>query len=370
MQNIFSYLNSILEVYWGQSKFQLLLCIAILIILLLEKETWKKITFGWYAIVCFIGLLNPITVKITSKIWGESVAYYCRQFSLVPTFLIIAYGVGLLYKKICGKKKVVIFLALLLTICVNGNNMYQETWYTKADNYEKIPNDIIQIGDFFENLNENVRVATTTGVGSYLRQYANVLQMQGRGCGYENFEIWLQDSEPNALNIISEAGQIGCDYVVAIKNNNSEKYYNEAGFYSCFETDNYMIYKVENVKRWKNRYDEKNRIVDTVYLDEDGNVTKTDKGYSEIKYTYDNYGNKLNEYFFDENLNPTPAEIGQYGTICTYDCIGRLVQVTYVDGEGESADTVYGYSVIKYYYDKNGDRQEEGYYKSNGERVK
>ena len=90
MQSILVYLENVLATYWGQSKYQLFLYIAIIVILLLEKEAWKKITFGWYGIVCFIGLLNPITVKITSKVWGESVAYYCRQVSLIPIFVIIA----------------------------------------------------------------------------------------------------------------------------------------------------------------------------------------------------------------------------------------------------------------------------------------
>ena len=87
MRNIILYLNSVLDTYWGQSRYQLLLYLSIVIILLMEKEAWKKITFGWYGILCFIGLMNPVTVKITSKIWGKDVAYYCRQISLIPIFI-------------------------------------------------------------------------------------------------------------------------------------------------------------------------------------------------------------------------------------------------------------------------------------------
>ena len=267
MQNIISYLNSILDTYWGQSRYQLLLYLSIGIILLVEKNFWKKATFAWYAILCFIGLMNPLTVKITSRIWGENVAYYCRQISLIPIFVIIAYGMVLVLRRFRKKYKILIVVCVSLCICVNGQIIYGEGWYTKAENFNKIPDEVIEIADFFQNQEKKIRVAAPTSLSAYLRQCYNIIQLQGRYANDQNIESELQSDEPDADAVMQYAGENECDYIVVKGQDDIRNIYETAGYIECFRTKNYLVYKVEGVERWARVYNDKNQMVEKIYLD-------------------------------------------------------------------------------------------------------
>lgn len=362
MQNIFSYLNSILEVYWGQSRYQLLLYLSIGIILLKEKEAWKKIVFGWYGIVCFIGLMNPVTVKITSRIWGESVAYYCRQFSLIPNLIVMSYGIVLLYTKVHEKKRMILVALMILFICMSGNNIYQESWYTMANNYEKIPKDVVEIANYLKKHESMVKIAVPTSIGGYLRQYSNVIQSQGRVVYDSDMENELQNENPNVYEIMSKAGESGCDYLVAQNYKNVEGLYKEAGYILCLKTDNYVVYKVESVDRWQYKYDDLNRLEACTFWNSNNIISNSPDGYAIKKIHYNDKGEIQSEYYYDANGIPVVASEGQCGVIYEYDNSGNVIQITYCDEKAKPVIAIYGYAIARYEYDKKGNRIKVNYY--------
>lgn len=428
MQNVVNYLKNVSDANWEQSKFQLLFCLAIIVILLLEKETWKKNTFAWYAVICVIGLLNPITVKITSKIWGESVAYYCRQFSLIPIFMMIAYGMVLLIAKAKELLKVIIIFFFLILIVINGKLIYQENWYVKAQNFEKIPNDVIQIVGYFNTLGEKVKIAVPTSLSSYVRQYDNIIQVQGRQAEYNEIEN-LAENESDVMEKMQFCAKESCDYLITRFNDETEEIYEKAGYDVCYRTDNYLVYKVEKVERKKNiydsenrviktinindhdeiscekdgyaiisyeydslgnilmesyydekekpiklssgehavkyKYDKKQRIVEKIYLDENGKLTQIEDGYAIIKFLYDDKGNKIGEYYFDNNNLPKALETGQYAVNYKYDEMGRVAQIIWLDENNNPIITEYGYAIVNYTYDNYGNKVKESYYDKN-----
>lgn len=366
MQSILVYLENVLATYWGQSKYQLFLYIAIIVILLLEKEAWKKITFGWYGIVCFIGLLNPITVKITSKVWGESVAYYCRQVSLIPIFVIIAYGILRLLSIVEKKNKLILTAFVTVLIVVSGHQIYQESWYTKADDCSKIPAQIIELSKFFKEKDGVVRVAATTNISVYLRQYENVIQVQGRYPSDGVIEEQLQSERPDVLNIMQYAGELECDYIIVEGGELVQNIYKLAGYEPCFKTDMYLVYNVEGINRWKRVCDEKNRVYAKVCLDEKNHI-KCDgnKEYAIIRYIYDDKNNACKENYYDEKRKPMALSLGQYGVIYKYNKNGKKSEVIYLDEKGDVMQTNSGYAVIGYTYDKHGDKITECYYDEN-----
>ena len=349
----------------GQSRYQLLLYLSIVIILLKEKESWKRITFGWYGIACLIGLMNPIIVKITSIIWGESVAYYCRQISLIPIFIVIAYGMVLALHKIRAKNKAIIVILVVLFMCINGQNIYEENWYTKAENFNKIPNEVIEIADFFQNKGSSIRIAAPTTISPYLRQYYNIVQLQGRYVDDGNMEADLQNATPDADAVMQYAGKIECDYIVVKGNNDIKNIYEEAGYVECFTTENYLIYKVEGVERWKGIYDDKNLMVKEIFLDENNNVTSSTKGYAIVKYTYDLEGRVLYEHYFDSKEQKIALYSGEYGVSYKYDENGHKIQIAYLDENDKLLKTTNGYAIVKYVYNETGTKDGEYYYDEN-----
>lgn len=370
MQSILVYLENVLATYWGQSKYQLFLYIAIIVILLLEKEAWKKITFGWYGIVCFIGLLNPITVKITSKVWGESVAYYCRQVSLIPIFVIIAYGILRLLSIVEKKNKLILTAFVTVLIVVSGHQIYQESWYTKADDCSKIPAQIIELSKFFKEKDGVVRVAATTNISVYLRQYENVIQVQGRYPSEGVIEEQLQSESPDVLNVMQHAGKQEVDYIVVEGNDRIQSIYKLAGYEPCFKTNMYLVYKVEGVERWRRIYDEKNRIEEREYLDEHNDIIMcAEVGYATIQYTYDIKGNKETEHYYDDEGNAMALSAGHYGVKYEYNDDKRISEVIYVDQNDNPIMIKNGYAIVKYTYDVEGNKEAEYYYDDEGNAI-
>ena len=370
MQSILAYLENVLATYWGQSKYQLFLYIAIIVILLMEKESWKKITFAWYGLVCFVGLLNPITVKITSKVWGESVAYYCRQISLIPIFIIIAYGIIRLLSIVEGEKKLILATFVTGLIVMNGYQIYQESWYTKADNYSKIPVQIIELAEFFEEQGETVRVAAPTNISAYLRQYENVVQIQGRNVWDGVIEEQLQSDRPDVINIMQHAGKLECDYIIVKGDELVQNIYTLAGYKPCFKMDMYLIYKVEGVERWRRIYDEKNRLEKKEYLDEyDDIIICAEVGYATIRYTYDIKGNKETEHYYDDEGNAIALSKGHYGVKYQYNDDKRISETIYVDQNDNPIITKNGYAIVKYTYDVKGNKDAEYYYDDEGNAI-
>lgn len=366
MQSIFIYLEDIISTYWENSKYQLLLYIAILSILLLEKESSKKITFGWYGIVCFAGLLNPITVKITSKVWGESVAYYCRQISIIPIFLVIAYGTVLMIDKLKDNQKAFITCFVILFFVVNGYQIYNEEWYTKAINIEKIPCEVIDIAQFFEEQNGKIKVAVSTDVGTYMRQYTNVIQSQGRVEWDSVFERELKSDNPEVVTLMEYAGEQGCDFLVAKKNVNSVKCYKKNGYEPDFETENLAVYRVEGIRRWKCTYNGLNQLEKITFVDENGKAICSPKGYAQKKYTYNKQGDVLSECYYDEQGNPIAAELGQFVTFYEYDCKDKTKRIVYCDQYEQPMQVKTGYAMIEYMYDTAGNVICEKYYNEKG----
>lgn len=433
MQSVFHYLDSVLFVYWQNSEYQILLFISIVVVLLLEKKEIEKKTYAWYTIICFLGLMNPITVYITNKVWGQSVAYYCRQFSLMPIFLIIAYGVVLLTNKMRGKSQIVLVCLVAILICVSGKQIYHESWYSKAENYSKVPNDIIEISRYLQNTEKRMKVAAPTEISSYLRQYMNVLQIQGRQVSRNDMEELLLSDNPNVALVMQKAGDDGCDYVIAKYSENAERVYMNCGYEPCFKTLNYMIYNVNGIVRWKYLYDDKNRLEKKTLLDENDCVKCTSEGYASVEYEYDLYGeivlrryyneygkpasissgqwaeayeydkderikkitylnendapqiinvgyaqiqyeyddggNKSIEYYFDEKNMPVALAAGQYAAKYEYNELKKIIQTTYLDENGNPKITSYGYASVRYDYDEKGNKCEEHYYGTDGEPI-
>lgn len=355
MLDILSYLNSILDAYWGQSRYQLLLYLSIGIILLKEKESWKKITFGWYGIVCFIGLMNPITLKITSRIWEENVAYYCRQLSLIPVFLVIAYGIIIIIGERKSLRRSILVLFAMLTILLNGYSIYQETWYTKMESFEKIPKSIIEITEYLDTKNCITKIMGDTGIGAYIRQCnSDVIQIIGRySNGNESIDNELKKEKPNAEWLMEEAIKSGCDYIVIMNKGDVKNEFNIIGQEPCFENEDYLIYEVANVQRNKIEYNEMHLIEERSCLDENNNLKINDAGYASVIYRYDEQGRCVSEKYLDASGKSINRNEGYGGIKYEYDDENRISTMTYLNTDGKPQKIDGGYTTIKYVYGNN-----------------
>ena len=62
--------------------------------------------------------------------------------------LVIAYMLTLVLKKLSGIKKLGGLIVICVVIALAGNCIYTEDWYTKAENRNKVPQDVVKAKRF------------------------------------------------------------------------------------------------------------------------------------------------------------------------------------------------------------------------------
>ena len=123
------------------------------------------------------------------------------------------------------------------------------------------------------------------------------------------------------------------------------------------ETDTFYIDSVQTERNngyWqKKRIYKEGKLIETRFLDQEGNLSPdTTFGYAVVRRNYTEKGRE--EYFFDAKEKPTSASLGQYGVRI------EDGTTTYLDADGNVLNTRKGYAIIRQegnktlYYDKNG----------------
>ena len=210
------FLIYITKEYWGSFVFPALFIIALLGIILIEKEKIKRYAFLWYPALVLVFIYNPLTVFVSGKIYEASTfdQYYRRFFTLIPVIANIAFGITLWLTKLKGVKKLVAFMAALLVIGVGGNLIYSEEWFTKAENKMKVPQDVVTISDLFADYDsDKIRIMAPKDIAVYLRQIDSRFSMPyARDIPDEAYE--LTNPEPKPQVIVDYCKQENVDFVI------------------------------------------------------------------------------------------------------------------------------------------------------------
>lgn len=214
--NIFNYLIGITEDYWGGIAFSGLFVIGLIAILVLEKEKIKRYTFLWYSIVVLVFIYNPLTLLICKYILEESTfhQYYLRFFTLLPVIIIVAYMFTLIVNKVTGVKKLAAVAVSCALIALAGKCIYAEDWFTKAENRNKVPQDVITICDIFADYEgDTIKIMAPQDISVYLRQMDSRFSMPyARSIPDEAYE--LTNEKPEVSEVAEYAKENDVDYVV------------------------------------------------------------------------------------------------------------------------------------------------------------
>ncbi len=252
LMNFFKDLSNTL---WGNFGFQAMFFLGLIIIAVLEQEKWKRNVFVWYPALVLLVIYNPITVYICIWIFGIETmhiftAYYSRLFSAIPIVFMIAYSLTLLINKLRGWNKLLLTLLSIGVIAINGNSVYQEQWFIKASNYNKVPNDILQICEMFlESEDEQIRIMTPPDLAVYLRQMNSAFSMPyGRG-GSRGISDQLESETPNVSAVIQYAVSRDVEYIVCSRSDATLTAFTDLGCEVAGYTDNYAV--IYNFPSWK-----------------------------------------------------------------------------------------------------------------------
>lgn len=359
--NLFVGLN---DLHWRDSSYQWLFYAGILLTLVLEKRKMLRIVFGWVPLLFLASIFNPISMKLLNLAGLYNQAYFARLFSFMPLMYVIAKGFTLLLYMNDGWLKMAAVGIICTAICFTGKNIYQESWLTKAENYEKVPQDTYQILEAVnDGSNHPVCIAAIDANTIYLRQISDVIMPYGRP-GSELGNLLSMDP-PDVQRVMEMAGQQDVDYIVTHKTDATLSAFAENSYKPFALTDNYSIFMVEGVSRMRRTLDKNRHISSVEYYNAEGYLESTDVGYSSIVYEYDDNGNTIKESFFDQQGNPFRFFEG-YSTIITdYYINGNRKTVSYLDQYGNPI-IVDGRYKTRYRYNTKGQTIQETYYNTRG----
>ncbi len=152
--------------------------------------------------------------------------------------------------------------------------------------------------------------------------------------------------------------------------------YNDKGL---LETEYFYDEKEQPVRTYtvcsgcKRFYDENGNNTKLVYLDADGEISKTGLGYAVVHKTFyeegADAGRIKDEFYYDENDKPIKLSNGQYGINKEYDEYGRVTNLCYLGIDGNRIMNTAGYSLCKRTFYEDDSICTETYYDEQGKPV-
>ncbi|MBE5909997.1 ComEC/Rec2 family competence protein [Pseudobutyrivibrio sp.] len=280
------FLYGITKEYWGGLGFPLLFGIALVGILVFEREKIKRYAFLWYTGLILVFIYNPVTLFVCKKLMEESTfdQYYKRFFTLIPILIIVAYGFTLLLNKLSGVKKLAGLLAIMLIIGVLGHSIYSESWYTKAENRNKVPQDVVTICDIFADYEgDTISIMAPQDIAVYLRQMDSRFTMPySRYLPDEAYE--LTNLEPDTQVVEDYCAGKSVDFVVVSAVESTLNTYLDNGYTLYGRTPYYAILQVPDTNWVLTEYSDDadlQGLCYTMYNENDGTLIVIDGGHIE-----------------------------------------------------------------------------------------
>ncbi len=240
---LLEFFASITKNYWGSFGFPTLFTLSLIGILIFEKEKIKRYALLWYTLVALIFIYNPITFYVCKRTLEPSTfdQYYLRFFCLILVMVVLAYGMTLFIKRFDGVKKLIGVCVACAVIVICGKCIYSQDWYTKAENRNKVPQDVVTICDLFADYEgDTIRIMAPQDIAVYLRQMDSRFSMPySRYLPDEAYELTNMDPDPAV--IVEYAKENDVDYVVVSAIDDILSTYLNYGFTLYGRTANYAV---------------------------------------------------------------------------------------------------------------------------------
>ena len=327
-------ITGISATFWGKLAYALLFVVALGLILFFEKEKIKRYTFLWYTGLVLVFIYNPLTLIIGKWILKENAfeQYYLRFYSVIPVLIIVAYGLTLFVMRFQGKQKLIALVASLAVVCICGRCLYTEDWFTKAENRNKVPQDVITISDVFADYEgDTIRIMAPLDVTIYLRQIDSRFSMP-YGREIDDIAYELTNPTPNPKSVADYCAENNVDYVVVSAAEDILNTYLNYGFELYGRTPYYAVLTPIYGDWILTEYDDGSDLqcmCYTMYNQKDGTLIVIDGGHGE------------NDDTLRENIKALGGEVDAW--IITHYHMDHIdaFNAIYEDPQGITIDQVY-----------------------------
>lgn len=229
--------------------FGLFLLLLIYIIIRNKKEDkYIKTFFSLYPFLIIIVIVNPLFYYIVTKFIDVDV--YWRSFWCLPLGITIAYGFTKIIKDI--KKdtiRKIEFIAIVVVIALSGKFIYTNEFFSKANNYYKVPEMALEIIlEISNDEEERKKVAGPEEIMVYMRQIDGTVQTEDyRSVGYDySEELIISKIENGKVSVFAEECiRAGCNYVVIENDVVIDEKIENYGYEKIKVNEKYSLYKIE-----------------------------------------------------------------------------------------------------------------------------
>ena len=328
--------------FWGVGLYGALFLLAIIYLIIFEKDKNKQKLFLGYTFIFTLLYLFPITAYIIMQ-YGTGYRGYWRMFWLLPVTGLIAYVLTeiVFYSK--GQlKRVLVMVLFLFLIVTQGNNLYKSDNYNKSTNLYQMNQDTIVIADAIEEDAEAMGIAQPgvlmpNAIAVDIRQYdANIRMPYGgdaiRGdkvspTSKKIFELMNADNLDPA-SVVYYASQGNYQYLVYPTGLNKDQIV-AAGYTLIKDVGNYYIYRMTPDavpdKSWLiTQYGEQtNQMMFYTLQDKQGHLIVVDGGWEynaeNVKKVIRQLGNHVDAWIL---THPHEDHMGAFCEV--YDKLGNI----------------------------------------------
>lgn len=341
---------------FGDFRFWLLCVICFVGLMVFYKG--KRKSFVFPAILITIAVINPLFYKVWSKINEANV--YWRTLWMIPILPICAAAAALIVEK--SRKTVVKTLAVAVGSVVFifcGSFLYTHAYppYTfgKADNSDKLPKYVVEVGQALLEMEEEPYVVTDSALSIYLRQYSGKIHSPySRSVTYgspsqlgRSMYTALTREEYDTLALTMSNN----DYEYLVTDNETEdkdEKLSSAGFEFLQQVNKYGIYRNHVQRTELKTYNDLHQVTSITFVNEKGEVANGANGYAIVEYEYDDNGRVSYEFHRDAEGNAVEDSSGRAGYRREWSYLGQIVSETYLNAEGEPAEGPFATRTCEY----------------------
>lgn len=227
---------------------------AALLYLAITKEKKEKDIFVYLGAIILVIFFNPFVFwLIGKKILGDQ--SYCRMLWIIPQVITMAYAASDIVIKLDQKKKqYLVCIMCVLMLMVSGRLIYNQDNFSLRRNAYGLSDEVVEIAKAIEPSEQeylNTRVTAHPEITSQIRQVIDFPMVRFDRLGFaenggsKEAYTELFEEQPCVEGLIAAANS-GHAYLIIKRSQDSPEYI-EQGCYVVYETENYILYCLDNI---------------------------------------------------------------------------------------------------------------------------
>jgi hypothetical protein len=237
--------------YMGTGLIVMWFLLSLVYLFLREEKKQFRILFVYVPVILLILFFNPFFSSLLMSYVGDDIYY--RILWLLPVTLVIAYTCVTIYGRLRGQRQWIFAVLSAVLLAASGGYIYQNSFFTKAENFYHVPDSVVHICDAIEIPGREVTAVFPLDMVQYVRQYSPVVCMPyGREIIVKSWNEWavqnplcdvMEAEEIDASELGKLAREQSCIYIVLPEEKTVYGNLQDAGYELFLQTDGYLVYK-------------------------------------------------------------------------------------------------------------------------------